>query len=307
MATPLHDYSQYRKGIILTLICYTFWGFFPIYWYPLTGFDPLQLMAQRICWSLLFILILLMFRKEDRALIPPALKNRKILLTFIGSSFFLFLNWSTYLWAISSHHVLDASLGYYINPLVSIFLGRLFFKEELTKMQYLAITIALLGVLWLAILGGKIPYIALLLAFSFGFYSAIKKIASLPPLPGLFLETLFMMPFALVYLMIEARHGRIEFLGLSELQMLVLIFSGAATTLPLLLFSAGAKYIPLSVVGILQYISPTLQFFSGVFIFNEAFSGNRLIGFILVWLAVAIYIFSEVGRIRQQKARLAKK
>lgn len=301
MPSTTIDNNQYRKGVILTLLCYIFWGFFPIYWYPLAGFDPLQLMAQRICWSLLFILLLLLFRKKDRALIKPALMNRKILITFIGTSFFLFLNWSTYLWAISSSHVLDASLGYYINPLVSVFLGRIFFKEELTKLQYLAISIAFLGVFWLAILGGSIPYIALILAFSFGIYGAIKKIASLPPLPGLFLETLFMMPFAIVYLLIEANNGHIEFLGLSTLQILVLVFSGAATTIPLLLFAEGAKRIPLSIVGILQYVSPTLQFFSGVFIFNESFTGNRLIGFALVWLAVALYIFSEINRIRRKR------
>lgn len=294
--------QDYKKGILLTLTCYIIWGFFPIYWFPLAGLDPLQLMAQRIGWALLFIAILLLFRKEDRLLLADAFRNRKILLTFIGSSFFLFLNWSIYLYAISSKQVLEASLGYYINPLVSIFLGRLLFKETLTSMQYIAIAVAGIGVLWLAILGGTFPFIALLLAFSFAFYGAIKKIASLPPLPGLFLETLFMSPFTIIYLTMMYQQNTLVFLELESLPLFVLIFSGAATTIPLLLFAKGAKYIPLSIVGILQYASPTLQFISGIWIFEEAFSLSRFIGFAIVWGAVFLYIGSEIYRFQRNKS-----
>lgn len=293
--------DNYRKGIFLTLTCYVIWGFFPIYWFALGEVDPLQLMAQRIGWALLFISILLIFRREDRLLLKDAFFNRKVLITFMASSFFLFLNWSVYLYAIASHQVLEASLGYYINPLVSIFLGRVFFKEDLTRIQYMALSLAAIGVLWLAFLGDTIPYIALVLAFSFGFYGAIKKIVSLPPLPGLFLETLFMSPFTLIYLLIAYHNNELIFLELDYLPLSILIFSGAATTIPLLLFAKGAKFIPLSLVGILQYVSPTLQLLTGLFVFGEAFSLPRLLGFCIVWLSVITYISSEIYRIKRRK------
>ncbi|HIW06451.1 MAG TPA: EamA family transporter RarD [Candidatus Ignatzschineria merdigallinarum] len=293
--------DNYKKGVFLTLSCYIIWGFFPIYWYPLTGMDPLQLMAQRIGWALLFIALLLCFRKDDRNLLKEALTNRRVIITFMGSSMFLFMNWSIYLYAISSHQVLEASLGYYMNPLISVLLGMLLFKEKLTKAQAIAIVIAALGILWLAFLGGKIPFIALLLAISFGLYGAIKKIASLPPLPGLFLETLFMLPFTIIYLSMMYHQEVLVFSELPPLALTILLLSGAATTIPLLLFAKGAKYIPLSIVGILQYVSPTLQFLSGLLIFGESFSFERLIGFIIVWISVAIYISSEVHRIRKKR------
>lgn len=293
--------DNYKKGVFLTLSCYIIWGFFPIYWYPLTGMDPLQLMAQRIGWALLFIALLLCFRKDDRNLLKEALTNRRVIITFMGSSMFLFMNWSIYLYAISSHQVLEASLGYYMNPLISVLLGMLLFKEKLTKAQAIAIVIAALGILWLAFLGGKIPFIALLLAISFGLYGAIKKIASLPPLPGLFLETLFMLPFTIIYLSMMYHQEALVFSELPPLALTILLLSGAATTIPLLLFAKGAKYIPLSIVGILQYVSPTLQFLSGLLIFGESFSFERLIGFIIVWISVAIYISSEVHRIRKKR------
>lgn len=293
--------DNYKKGGFLTLSCYIIWGFFPIYWYPLAGMDPLQLMAQRIGWALLFIAIVLCFRKDDRTLLKDALTNRRIIITFIGSSAFLFMNWSIYLYAIGSHQVLEASLGYYINPLISIFLGMLIFKEKLTKAQVIAIIIATCGILWLAFLGGRIPYIAIFLAISFGLYGAIKKVASLPPLPGLFLETLFMFPFTIIYLSIMHHQGNLVFSELPPLALVVLLLSGAATTIPLLLFAKGAKYIPLSIVGILQYVSPTLQFLSGLLIFGESFSFERLIGFMIVWASVGIYIGSEIHRIRKKR------
>ena len=288
----------------MTLSCYVIWGFFPIYWYALAEIDPLQLMAQRIGWALLFICILLVFRREDRNLLKDALFNRRIVLTFMASSFFLFMNWSIYLYAIASHQVLEASLGYFINPLVSIFLGRILFKEVLTKIQYIDLTLATLGVLWLSFLGDSVPYIALLLAFSFGFYGAIKKVVSLPPVPGLFLETLFMSPFTVIYLLIAYQNNELIFLELDHLPLLILIFSGAATTIPLLLFAKGAKYIPLSLVGILQYVSPTLQLLTGILVFNESLSPLRLIGFIIVWCSVITYISSEIYRARRKRAKL---
>lgn len=303
--TTVKTDDNYRKGIFLTLTCYVIWGFFPLYWFALSAVDPLQLMAQRIGWALLFIAIVLVFRKEDRLLLKDAFFNRRIMITFMASSLCLFINWSVYLYAIASHQVLEASLGYYINPLVSVFLARVFFQEKLTKVQYIALALAAAGVLWLTFLGGEVPYIALVLAFSFGLYGAIKKIASLPPLPGLFLETLFMSPFTIIYLFIAYQKNTLVFWELETLPLLILIFSGAATTIPLLLFAKGAKYIPLSLVGILQYVSPTLQFLCGLLVFGEDFSMLRLFGFIIVWLSVITYISNEVYNAKRRR-KLAK-
>lgn len=299
--TIIQPNDNYRKGIFLTLTCYVIWGIFPLYWYALSDVDPLQLMAQRIGWALLFITIVLAFRKEDRLLLKDAFFNRKVIITFMASSLCLFTNWSVYLYAIGSHQVLEASLGYYINPLVSIFLARVFFKERPTQVQYIALILAAIGVLWLTILGGSVPYIALVLAFSFGLYGAIKKIASLPPLPGLFLETLFMSPFTIIYLFIAYQKNTLIFWELETLPLFILIFSGAATTIPLLLFAKGAKYIPLSLVGILQYVSPTLQFLCGLIVFGETFSFQHFLGFSIVWLSVITYISSEIYNAKRRK------
>lgn len=302
---PLNP-AEYRKGVLFALGCYLIWGLFPIYWYPLNSMDPFQLMAQRVVWSALFLILLILIRKEQRILLT-ALKNPKVMLPFALSATLLGINWTLYLWAITHHRVLDASLGYYINPLVSIFLGRLFLKEVLTKRQYIAIIIAGIGVLWMALLGGAIPYVAIVLATSFGFYGLIKRLVTLPAIAGLTLETLFMLPFALTYLFIEAKAGRLQFATLSHLQLTLLLLSGVVTTIPLLLFAEGAKRIPLSLVGILQYLSPTLQFFTGVFLFQEHFDLNRFFGFLIVWIALSIFVQSEWQAMRKRRAKNLKK
>lgn len=284
--------TEYQKGILLVIACYTIWGSFPLYWYPLQGMDAYQIMAQRVLWSFLFLLGVVTFTGQIKVVLH-GLTNRRIFVTFLGASFFIFFNWLTYLWAISNNHVLDASLGYYMNPLVSIFLGRIFLKEYLSRPQYIAIGIATLGVLWLAILGKSIPIVAIILATSFGFYGLIKRVASLPTIPGLTLETLFMMPYSIVYLAIVINKGELQLFNLDTIPLLVLLFSGAVTTIPLVLFSEGARRIPLSLVGIFQYISPTFQLLMGIFLFKETFSANRFVGFALVWVAIAVFLYGE--------------
>lgn len=289
--------SEYQTGLLFIIGCYLIWGAFPLYWYPTKGMDAFQLMAHRIFWSFLLLLTILALKKQLRAVFF-AFFQQKIFVTYFAAAFFIFFNWLTYLWAISNSYVLDASLGYYINPLVFIFLARVFLKETLSKLQYLAIIIASLGVLWLALLGKSFPFVALILAFSFGFYGLIKRFASLPALPGLFLETLFMMPYALLYLSLATYKGEQFLFQVSWLPLLVLLFSGVATTVPLILFSEGAKKVPMSLLGVLQYFVPTLQFFLGLYLFNETLDTNRLIGFIAVWIAVIIFLTGEWRRIK---------
>ncbi|SEP64645.1 EamA family transporter RarD [Basfia succiniciproducens] len=285
--------SAKLKGWHYAFACYAIWGTFPIYWYPLnsSAMPADQILAQRIVWSVVFAVFLLIIFKQSRAVLR-AFTKPKILAIFFLSSFLIALNWLVYLWAITNHHVLDASLGYFINPLFNVFLGRLVFKERLNKPQLLALCFATAGILWLAIPAGQIPWVALLLAGSFGFYALIRKLAPMEALAGLALETLLLSPFALAYLFFCYTQNTLVFSELNSLQLGVLLGSGAATTIPLLWFAMGARQISMSLLGMLQYISPTLQFLCGFLLFGEALSITRLIGYSLVWIGVAIFLLA---------------
>lgn len=293
MSSPSDGLNEEKKGLIYALTCYLIWGGFPLYWYPLThsAITADQLLAQRIVWSAVFSVVVLILFRQTGVLIS-AVKNRKLLILFVCSAFSISINWLVYLWAISKNHVLDASLGYFLSPLFNILLGRLFFNERTNRIQSLAIALAAIGVLWLAILGGQIPWVALLLTISFGSYSLLRKTAPLPALPGMALETLIMFPFAAAYLWWTARHGHLVFSELSTLQLAVLFGSGAVTTIPLLLFASGARRISMTNLGILQYVSPTCQFMLGLFLFHEAFNFSRFIGYLWVWAGVGLYMMS---------------
>lgn len=290
--TPPKPNNEEQKGLLYALACYLMWGLFPLYWYPLThsAISADQLLAQRIVWSALFSVVVLMLFRQGHQLLE-ALHQRKLLLTFTASAFAISMNWLVYLWAITHNHVLDASLGYFISPLFSILLGRIFFNERLNRIQVLAIALAAVGVLWLAIPAGQIPWVALLLTFSFGIYGLLRKIAPLAALPGMALETLLMLPFAAAYLLWTAYSGHLVFSELPPLPLAILIGSGAATTIPLLLFASGARRISLTNLGMIQYVSPTCQFMLGLFLFDETFHFSRFIGYVWVWVGVAVYLF----------------
>ncbi len=281
-----------RKGILLALACFGTWGLFPVFWYPLnhSAMPAGQILAQRIVWSSIFSFILLLWMGQWDE-IKHALKNIQLLAMFIVSAFLIAVNWLVYLWAITHHHVVDSSLGYFINPLFNVLLGFLIFKEKITIAQWIALGLATGGIIWLSILAGQIPYIGLLLAASFGFYAVVRKLAPMPALAGLVLETLLLVPFALMYLVWCAYEGTLILGDLTVLQKAVLLTSGAVTTLPLLAFTASAKRINLSLLGILQNISPTFQLFLGL-AFGETLSGERLIGYGLVWLGVLVFLLS---------------
>ncbi|MDO5687682.1 MAG: EamA family transporter RarD [Neisseria sp.] len=283
--------EQTTQGLLYAAACYLLWGIFPLYWYPLnaTAMPAEQILAQRIVWSALFALMILPFSGQNRQLLA-ALRDRRLLLIFFGSAAALSVNWLTYLWAVTHHHVLDAGLGYFITPLVAVLLGRIVLHEILRPTQLAAIAIAAGGVLYLTWLSGGVPVVAVILALSFGFYGLLRKIAPLPALAALVLETLWMLPFALLYLLWADHRGDFYFTELAPLARLVLIGSGVVTTIPLLLFAAGAKRISLANMGMIQYISPTLQFIIGLTVFHEPFNIHRLIGYAMVWLAVLVYL-----------------
>ncbi|MEN2896034.1 Protein RarD [Mannheimia haemolytica] len=279
------------QGWHYALLCYLTWGTFPIYWYPInqSGMPAEQILAQRVLWSALFAVFLLLIFQQGRAVIN-AFKQPKVLGLFVLSSFMIGVNWLVYLWAIVNEHILDASLGYFINPIFNVFVGRLILKEQLNEAQLLALLFAISGILWLAIPAGQIPWVALILAASFCIYGLIRKLAPMEPLSGLALETLLMSPFAITYLCFCYHQNILVFSELNPLQMAVLLCSGIATTLPLLWFAMGARRISMSLLGMLQYISPTLQFLCGVLIFNETLSAERAVGYILVWIGVGVFL-----------------
>lgn len=298
-----HFPDETKKGLFAAIGCYLFWGIFPVYWYPLnhSAITAEQMMAQRVLWSALFALLLVLVFKKGAA-IGQVLHRPKLLATFILSACLIGFNWLIYLWAIQNNHVLDASLGYFINPLFNIFLGFLVFRETLNKGQVLAIVLALVGILWLAIPAGQTPWVALLLALTFGSYALVRKLAPIDALTGIALETIILLPLALAYLFYcWQRQTLVAFAQLSPLQNTVLLASGAATTIPLILFATGARRISLSLLGILQYIAPSLQLLCGVVLFQENLSGSRLVGYMWVWAGVVIFLFSAWRSYQQHR------
>lgn len=284
--------SVQKVGLFQVLLCYLIWGLFPLYWIPLLNYPADQLLAHRIIWGLFFAVIAVLITRQSRELFS-ALKQGKVLIVILGCAVLLALNWLSYLITITSKQVLQASLGYFIAPLVTIFSAHLFLKENLSKWKWIAIILAGIGVLWLAILSGQIPYLGIIIALTWGIYGVIRKLAPLPSLLGFSIETLLLFPFAMLFLIWHQQQGSLQFFELSFPLILLLIGSGVITMVPLLLFASATKKIPLSLIGILQYMTPTMQFFIGLFIFDEIFDLNRFIGYVWVWLGVILFIFSS--------------
>lgn len=285
--------SVQKVGLFQVLLCYLIWGLFPLYWIPLLNYPADQLLAHRIIWGLFFAVIAVLITRQSRELFS-ALKQGKVLIVILGCAVLLALNWLSYLITITTKQVLQASLGYFIAPLVTILSAHLFLKENLSKWKWIAIILAGIGVLWLAILSGQIPYLGIIIALTWGVYGVIRKLAPLPSLLGFSIETLLLFPFAMLFLIWHQQQGSLQFFELSLPLILLLIGSGVITMVPLLLFASATKKIPLSLIGILQYMTPSMQFFIGLFIFDEIFDLNRFIGYVWVWLGVILFIFSSL-------------
>lgn len=277
-----------NKGVLLAGGSYVLWGLLPVYWKQLHNVPALQTLSHRIVWAFVFTCILLTVRR-DWAWLKPALRSRKTVLIFIASTIFLSINWLTYIWAVNSNYVVEASLGYFITPLLNVALGVLLYKERMRNGQWLAIALASAGVLYLAIVYGHFPWIGLTLAVSFALYGVLRKQAPLPSLQGLTLETMFAALPALVYLIFMQTSGDAAFINDGALITILLISAGAITAVPLIMFAAGVRLIPLTTLGILQFISPTIQFLLGVLVYGEPFNMQRLAGFSLVWLALIVF------------------
>ena len=278
-----------RTGILSAGLAFLCWGLFPLYFHSLAEVPPMQILVHRVLWSLVFLAIILTVRRQWKWL-GELRRQPRIMASFALSSLLLSGNWLLYIWSVNHGHVIEASLGYFINPLVNVMLGYLVLKERLRLGQWAAIALATLGVLWLTWQAGQMPWIALLLATSFGGYGLMRKTAALGALEGLSFETLILFPFALGYLVWLTMHGQNSFFNTnSDVTRWLLVAAGPITAIPLLLFASGARQIPLSVLGLLQYIGPTIQISLGIFMFHEAFTATRLVGFVLIWSALAIY------------------
>ena len=277
-----------NKGIFSAAFAYILWGFFPIYFKTLESVSPIEILCHRMVWSLVFLSGILVFTRQWDWLLP-ALKNRRTVLIYLVAASLLALNWFTYIWAVNSGFIVESSLGYFINPLISILLGVFILREKLRPAQWFPVGIAALGVAYLTWIYGRLPWIALALAFTFGFYGLVKKISPLPSLKGLSLETGLLFLPALGYLLYREASGTAGFLHLSPWISILLALAGVITAVPLLLFANGARSIPLYLLGILQYIAPTLQLLIGVFIYHESFSSQQFLGFGMIWLALGIY------------------
>lgn len=290
-----------NRGLWFAFGAYFIWGLFPIYWKLLKEVSALELIAHRIIWSFVMLgLVLTLTAQWGR--LRTAL-NWRVIRIYAIAAVLIGANWLMYVWAVNAGFIVETSLGYFINPLLSVLLGTLIFRERLRPMQWLPVGLAALGVGYLTLVYGRLPWIALSLAFSFGFYGLVKKLAPLGSLFGLTLETGILLLPAFGYLLFLEVDATAAFLRTGLTADLLMIGAGLVTTVPLLMFASAARRIPLSMIGIMQYIAPTLQFLIGVLVYKEPFSQAQFLGFAIVWVALSIFWFD--GYAASRRARLA--
>lgn len=290
-----------RAGIVQAAMAYVIWGLFPLYFHLLAGVAALEVLAHRIVWSLLFLIGVLGIRRQWDWL-RPALADGRVMRRFGLTALLIAANWFVYIWAVGAGRVVEASLGYFISPLVNVLTGWLVLKERLRPLQWLAVAVATAGVAWLTLAQGAAPWIALALAATFASYGLLRKTATLGALEGLTLETILLGPLALAGLAWAILHGQDSVTRVALPQQLLLVAAGPLTAIPLLLFAGGARRIPLSLLGMLQYIGPTLQLAIGVLVFGEAFAGGRAQGFMIIWAACALFSAEIAWQNRRSRA-----
>ncbi|RPI03327.1 MAG: EamA family transporter RarD [Calditrichaeota bacterium] len=288
-----------NRGTLYGIIAYGLWGILPLYWKLLQGVQSLEILAHRIIWSLLFV-ILLLFLQNNWRWLNRIISRPTILLFFSSSAILLAVNWLTFIWAVNNGFIVEASLGYFINPLLNVLLGVLFLKERLRIGQSVALMTTACGVSWLTIHYGSFPWIALTLAITFGIYGLLRKIAPLDSIEGLALETaLLMIPAVYALFYFEQQHTA-QFLH-NTVATGLLFAAGIITSVPLILFSSAARRISLTALGFIQYIAPTLQFLTGILIYHEPFNSARFVGFSLIWAALALYTLEGLHNARRRQ------
>lgn len=293
--------NEYKQGIIYALSAYIMWGVAPLYFKIIEDVAPLDILLHRVVWSFLFILTILLVTvrfKNIRAL----LKQRKKIGLLVVTSLLIAVNWLIFIWSVTNGHMLDASLGYYINPIFNVLLGTVFLQEKLRKMQWVAVLLAVCAVLIELLVFGSIPWVSISLAVTFGFYGLLRKKIQADAMSGLFIETLILLPLALAYVVFIDSSSLQSFVAEGISFSLILIASGVVTTLPLLAFSAAAIRIPLSTLGFIQYIGPSLMLLLAVFMYNEPIGEHKLLSFGFIWLALIVYTADGYRFRNKQKA-----
>ncbi|WP_070001123.1 EamA family transporter RarD [Cellulosilyticum sp. I15G10I2] len=286
-------------GVIYAVVAYTLWGILPIYWKLIDSVFSIEILSHRILWAFVFTMVIIATTREWKAL-KLIMKDKKQMFYIFIASILIAFNWGLYIWAVNSDKIVDASLGYYINPLFAVVLGMLVFKEKLNYWQAGALLLASVGVIIKTLQYGKIPWVSLGLAVSFGLYGMMKKFIRANSIVGLTIETTMLVPVAALYITARQMSGGGAF-GREHIGViLLLIGSGVVTAVPLLLFSSGAKRLPLSVLGFTQYIAPTISLFIGIFVFHEVFTAVDMISFGLIWIALMIYSCSQMGLFKRE-------
>jgi chloramphenicol-sensitive protein RarD len=293
-----------NKGFAPAITAFTIWGGFPLYFHLLNQVPAFQVIAHRVAWSCVFVVAWMAMRKELPAL-RAALTTPSIVSRLALSATLITLNWTAYVWGVLHNHVVEASLGYFIGPLVNVLLGVVLLSEKLTRVQWTAVGLAMIGVAYLTTMAGGLPWIALVLAFSFASYGLVRKVVKVEALPGLATETLLLTPIAAGYLLWCQATGTGAMGHVGSLTDTLLVLSGPITAIALYLFAYGTRLLPYSTVGVLQYITPTLQFLCGVFALHEAFDRTHAIGFTLIWAALIIYASEGLRLSRKQQNAFA--
>lgn len=289
--------DNYKQGIFFGLAAYVLWGILPVYWKALELVSPFEILSSRFMWSCVFVFLLIIFQKKWLLFtkeVKQVFSNVKTGAAMVAAGITISFNWGTFIWAVNNGHIVETSMGYYINPLVSILFAVVFLRERLDKMQLAAITCAFIGVASMVYSFGKIPWVSLTLAFTFALYGLLKKILPVSALTSIMLETLLITPLALLYEYSLWQQG-VSFYASENLQVIMMLTgAGVVTAIPLLLFTAGARLLPLKIIGFLQYISPTLTLLIGVFVYNEAFTASHLMAFGWIWAALLLFIVSQL-------------
>lgn len=289
-----------RQGILLAIGAYTMWGIAPIYFKSLSEVSPLEILSHRVVWSFFLLAFLLHLSRSWRN-VRDTLTSKPKMTYLVATSLLVGANWLIFIWAVNANHMLDASLGYYINPLINVVLGMIFLGERLRKLQWFAVGLAAIGVLIQIVAFGSIPVVAIALAFSFGFYGLLRKKVSLEAQTGLFIETLVMLPAAAIYLLFIADSATSDLAANPMTLNLLLIAAGIVTTLPLLCFTGAATRLKLSTLGFFQYIGPSLMFLLAVLIYGEAFTTDKAITFAFIWGALVIFSFDGLRHNKKSK------
>ncbi|MFJ5763880.1 EamA family transporter RarD [Lysinibacillus sp. NPDC093210] len=294
--------SNEKKGVLAAFFAYAIWGAFPLYWKLLEHVPSMEILLGRVIWSFVFtVLAVVIFgmRKDLLADLKYLWTHQKIFWQLACASFVISMNWYLYIWAVTHEHLIETSLGYYINPLLSVIFGVVFFKETLSRAQWVATAIAFIAVIILTVNYGTVPWVAILIALTFAIYGVLKKKITLDATRGLAIETMFILPFALGYYVYLFSTSQASFLHVNTHTDVLMIVSGIVTAVPLVLFAKGAQNIPLYLLGFIQYVAPTIVLILGVVLYKEPFSQVELLAFSIIWVALLLFSGSKIIEIRK--------